>query len=488
MKELLDYARAFNASDIILNCIRSKFKAEDVKNLSEAEHIIDFLIAKRFESLEWASYDLLRKKAEKWIRLLNANVKTIDEEYGTDIKTVLDFENGFRFVKLISEKAYRREGALMSHCVASYFGKEKDIYSLRDEFNKPHCTIEKDVQIKGKGNGIINTKYIDYIVRFLEWSGMEVRDSEMENLGYVVATFPEYIQNKLYKNKYISKDETPLYSDKVIIFTDLEEAVEYQGDKICLFDGNAHFKNYKIRNLGKIKGISGDAYFTNSEIANLSQLEYVGRDAAFGESKVIDLGKLEYVGRDVSFTNSIVANLGALEYVGRDAFFGGSKIKKLGALKYIGGSAYFANNLVTNLGVLKTIGGSAYFRNSKIANLGALEYVGRDVSFTNSKIANLGALEYVGRDAFFGGSNITDFGQLKTIGRDAYFINSEFADPGQLKYIEGSAFFANSIVANLGQLEYIGGSADFRYSNIENLRKLKSIGGRIYFEENEEIF
>ncbi|WP_353889043.1 PcfJ domain-containing protein [uncultured Flavobacterium sp.] len=55
-------------------------------------------------------------------------------------------------VTLKSESSYIREGKLMSHCVGSYYGRDKIIYSLRDSKNNPHCTIEHGQQIKGKGN------------------------------------------------------------------------------------------------------------------------------------------------------------------------------------------------------------------------------------------------------------------------------------------------------------------------------------------------
>jgi hypothetical protein len=38
----------------------------------------------------------------------------------------------------------------MSHCVASYYGRDVEIYSLRDNKNLPHCTVEENKQVKGK--------------------------------------------------------------------------------------------------------------------------------------------------------------------------------------------------------------------------------------------------------------------------------------------------------------------------------------------------
>ena len=282
-QEILNYARGLNASNIIIKWIKN---LDDIKNQSEIEHIIDFLIHKDFDNLSWASYNLLLEKSKKWIKQLSQNVARIDEEYGEDIEQVLDFEDGFKFVKLLSEKSYRREGALMSHCVASYYDRGVEIYSLRDEFNKPHCTIEKDTQIKGKGNGSIHPKYIDYVVQFLEWTGMIVRDNEMKNLGYIVPEFKDYVVNTLYKNRYVKDNEEIIYKDNVIVFKDLQESCSYSGDKICLYAGDANFRNSQITDLGQLQSIGGYADFGDSQITDLGQLQSIGGGANFSDSQI----------------------------------------------------------------------------------------------------------------------------------------------------------------------------------------------------------
>ena len=79
----------------------------------------------------------------------------------------------------------------MGHCVSSYFNNSSsNIYSLRDSRNMPHCTLElpEDAtcfhQCKGKGNGPIHHKYINYILDTMVHFGIDIRDSEMQNLGY----------------------------------------------------------------------------------------------------------------------------------------------------------------------------------------------------------------------------------------------------------------------------------------------------------------
>jgi hypothetical protein len=241
--EIIKYAIGLNATSQIIKWIKKFYINQDQ---SEVEHIIDFMIYKNFINPEIINYELMNKKTKKWIIMLTQNILTIDEVYGEDIEIVLDFNDGFRFVKLLSKNAYVREGGLMTHCVSSYFSREVNIYSLRDSFNKPHCTIEQDKQIKGKGNGSISLKYINYVVKFLEWTGMKVRNREMSNLGYAKVEFPDHCLNKLFKGCYIPKNEKVKYYDEVVIFNNIEEAVSYKGTKICLFSGNAYFSNSKI--------------------------------------------------------------------------------------------------------------------------------------------------------------------------------------------------------------------------------------------------
>src|SRR5262249_15447219 len=120
------------------------------------------------------------------------------------------FKDGFKIVQLVGKNAYEREGYLMRHCVASYHGSSKEIYSLRDQDDMPHCTMEKDQQIKGKGNGNIHPKYVGYVVKFLEHAGMTVGDSEMRHLGYInIEKFKEYLSKdtKCFNGKYVPEDE-----------------------------------------------------------------------------------------------------------------------------------------------------------------------------------------------------------------------------------------------------------------------------------------
>ena len=211
INEIINYAKAMQVQEDVINWIETHLFAYLEKNKAdqtEIEHIIDYLASeKRPKRLSKMSYEQAKSNTEKWNKALIKKGKNITEKEG-DIEIIKDFGDGFKVVKLVGKAAYEREGALMRHCCASYFGLGKEVYSLRDKDNIPHCTIEKDQQIKGKGNGEVSPKYIGYIVEFLESIGMMVGDNEMKNIGYVNVS---KIKDKLSKKKNnFYKDYLPI--------------------------------------------------------------------------------------------------------------------------------------------------------------------------------------------------------------------------------------------------------------------------------------
>jgi hypothetical protein len=166
-----------------------------IPSQTEVEHVVDYLVNRAVKGrklkLKKASYEQMRDKAEEWIVSLNKKADGIVETE-EDVEVIKQWKSGMKLVKLVGENAYKREGKLMSHCVSSYFrSSEARVYSIRDANNNPHCTMEVTSkgdsvnQIKGKGNGSIHPKYVDYVLKSLKLFGITVRGSELSNLGYV---------------------------------------------------------------------------------------------------------------------------------------------------------------------------------------------------------------------------------------------------------------------------------------------------------------
>ena len=211
--DYLEYTKAFNGNEEVLYWVSHNlvnYLKDNKENQDEIEHIIDYLMSEDAPSrLKSMSYDEAKVNAEKWTKTQQKKGQHI-KETPEDTEVVLDFKDGFKIVKLVGENAYKREGYLMRHCVASYYGNGKVIYSLRDKDNMPHCTMEDGEQIKGKGNGNIHPTYVNYVIKFLEFTGMTVGDNEMSHLGYVnMSKFKKELSKdtKYFNKVYLPKSE-----------------------------------------------------------------------------------------------------------------------------------------------------------------------------------------------------------------------------------------------------------------------------------------
>lgn len=174
MEKYYNYAKHVGCAHDVQTWIKNHLAAHlktNAEDQTEIEHILDYMASdKRPKRISKMSYEQAKSNTDKWNKTLIKKGSAINEA-PEDVETIKDFGDGFKIVRLIGENAYKREGFLMRHCVADYYGRDVEIYSLRDTNNNPHCTMEKDRQIKGKGNGPIHPKYIGYIVAWLEETG-----------------------------------------------------------------------------------------------------------------------------------------------------------------------------------------------------------------------------------------------------------------------------------------------------------------------------
>lgn len=187
------------------------------ENQTEIEHILDFLYSTK-KSYKNIWYKTILAKTIAWDKKLQELSSKDNEIEWIDYEVVHDFNDWFKFVKLLSQSSYSREGNLMSHCVASYYGRDISIYSLRDANNKPHCTIEENNQVKWKGNQTVDNKYFAYCIKFLEKMWFSIGENEMKNIWFhKLDTIDEWLSVEdeyLYDWKYISEKNFDKIRDK----------------------------------------------------------------------------------------------------------------------------------------------------------------------------------------------------------------------------------------------------------------------------------
>jgi len=342
--EFLNYAKFLNANEEVIFWVEHNLKNYIEKNeakISEVEHIIDFLVSdKAPKRMKKLSYKQAKIDAENWGKKLQEEAKKIKES-GGDTELIHDFKNGFKIVKLIGENAYKREGKLMGHCVASYFGKNDEIFSLRDKNNNPHCTMSKSSQqIKGKGNGEIHPKYINYVVKFLELSGIEVRESEMNNLGYIIPKFYNFVENKLYKNKYLRKNEKIKYKKNVNIIKEIKNEIK---GKINLFDNDLIIRaniNTSVVAISCSVYVRENATFTAPALTEVSGSVYVHKNATFTAPALTEVSGYVDVQENATFTAPALTEVSGSVDVEENATFTALALKKSGYV-YVEDNATF---------------------------------------------------------------------------------------------------------------------------------------------------
>jgi hypothetical protein len=163
-------------------------------DIVDLEHILDFFNSESPEKpprLGKISYVEAVRQANRWTELEAKRVKRkMDfKENPSDVEVVFKYEKD-TWVKLLVEAAYVREGANMQHCVGKGGYFNSIIYSLRDEENEPHCTIEvaggRVKQIKGKNNRLVIHKYHKSLFAFLSFLGIKIDTHDLEQYGFII--------------------------------------------------------------------------------------------------------------------------------------------------------------------------------------------------------------------------------------------------------------------------------------------------------------
>lgn len=152
--------------------------------------------------LKLSSFDQLRNEGKEDRNRLQdqqrqkGRQKLHKEEEGKDYKTIMTFDDGFAFVRLMTARALDRESAFLEHCIGdntydhtldngSYY-----CYSLRTPDNLPCMTICIDqtnhsiYDMSGKRNQIPNSRYMPYIATFCSELQLDLSEILKMHTGY----------------------------------------------------------------------------------------------------------------------------------------------------------------------------------------------------------------------------------------------------------------------------------------------------------------
>lgn len=115
-----EYAKGLGASEEVLDWCSTVLKAyckKENPSVEDREHIIDYLLSDDApKRLRRMSYEQAKESAKKWSEANQKRGRDRVETEG-DTELYMELDDGTRIVKLLTKKAYEREGFLMRQCV-----------------------------------------------------------------------------------------------------------------------------------------------------------------------------------------------------------------------------------------------------------------------------------------------------------------------------------------------------------------------------------
>ena len=281
---------------------------------------------------------------------------------GEGEETVKQFENGYRIVKLTSPSALRREGVAMGHCIGqrAYDGKFKsrkfEYYSLRDQRNEPHATIEVEtarhavIQCQGKENKAPVAKYLPYLQAYLQ-EGRYKLEAPAKRTGLVQVGERYHSIYNLPKDLKIEGDldlsGTPvshlpeglkvggnldLFGTKIIrvpIGLKVGKNFDLRGTKVTELPdglkvgGNLELSSTEISSLPRALNVGGSLILSGTRITHLSMGLKFGKDLDLSSSHIVELpdglkvsGNLDLTGTGINQLPSGLKIRGDLDLTG----------------------------------------------------------------------------------------------------------------------------------------------------------------------------
>ena len=185
---MFKYLELFKNNDRDVTELSAWIDKNITQDREELEHICDY-----FMGIEKPNYKLTYKnataKAKRWVESMRKD--TTNEVEWVDYEVVYKTKDGLmKFVKLLTKEAYENESANMRHCIRTYWGNNREVFSLRDDVNMPHATMDvvknwdTIMQIQGKWDNTVDGKYQQYNMEFIESMWFTINTDFLKKIGY----------------------------------------------------------------------------------------------------------------------------------------------------------------------------------------------------------------------------------------------------------------------------------------------------------------
>jgi hypothetical protein len=225
------------------------------RNVSETDiiHVKDWLnsyskenpkIKTKIMKLRWEDAILAQQKWHKSLLEKSEKLKKFNGN-PNDIEKIMDGYNGNTWNYITSQEGLKFEGEVMGHCVGSYIYHDKNIITLRDKNNIAHVTLEVQnnsiIQIQGKGNNSIHSRYSDDISKLINELNLSLNDINIEDT-IIIKNYTKNNYSFSHKDKLLSYIEKNI-NDDMEFFSEIE--LSCNKDKISLsIPHNIYYDDY----------------------------------------------------------------------------------------------------------------------------------------------------------------------------------------------------------------------------------------------------
>lgn len=208
-----------------------------------------------FKLLSFSSLDEAIEEKKKDVARISARLRRearlrLPHDDQGDTRQIMIFDDGFKIVRLVAERALDRESAFLEHCIGDgqydddLFGTNIFFYSLRDEEDIPCATMSVDskdhwiLQIAGRRN-VFPEKYYDYLASFCH-------EFELDLVTYMRRSADYYEISDTY--------EFGLYPALWKKKTQIERpSLTFERDDPINLQDNMHLSYLKIADMGGLK-------------------------------------------------------------------------------------------------------------------------------------------------------------------------------------------------------------------------------------------
>ncbi|MBY3151068.1 hypothetical protein HFO56_01415 [Rhizobium laguerreae] len=353
----------------------------------------------------------------------------------------------FSVVRMLTPEALDRESSVMQHCVGlgSYDRHLDDdrrgLFSLRDALNRPHATIEVDMeskallQLRGKQNELPIAKYLRLLAPFIEAEGL--KSGETASMGFAIgrggivhhlSEIPDGAEfdETLSLCGYGDDPKNVRLPSGIRVDGDLVLQDGFQNllTKAAIISGDVHARSLDLPDISPDFVFGGGLDLEESRLGKLPDGLHIRGDLVLKHCLGVVLPRRLVIDGDLHLAQADVLELPDDLVIKGSLYAGDSRLTRLPADLAVGGGVFLGGTkLLEEIPAGFSVGGNLMLRDSSVRHIGDGVVVGGMVSI-NADVA--GQLDVAASAEIGGGFYFRPTGRVRTFEGRSSMTADEF--------------------------------------------------------------